>query len=562
MKVKYLELNIEKETESDILFLKNNDVWLILSQEKRSRYFGGFILKDGQAFRFLDNIEFGEKIKNIIILNPNEIIIEFWHNHCYLKLEEKSIHLIFSYWTNVKLNLDSKYIFNNNAFARNIIVETPKVNHIFVKQYFNDQLINQLLIETDSNVQIKKQWVKQDMNFDKKRNSYPYEWWTYECFEGKIRELKINLLPNDSQDFNPNEKTDHQNSIFILNHNPSHQNQSPLNNFLVKRIMLFETNQYFAAGFPWFYEHWYRDELLSLYLLKENIDKNIYKQKLNFYLNNLETIWDKNKPVNSQYQQWQWDGADTLLLFIATAEQKLLENNAERIIACFKLWQKKFMKNNVIHLPSYSTWMDTLNRQEAIEIESLYVNALNKLISLKNIDELVKIRLKAELEVRENELKKKIINRDNDPNIIFAFLFTKYILPQETWTQVFDKLLKNNYLLWGGLATLNTDNPHFQNEDDGEKNSAYHRGNSWYFLNNLLGISLCEINIIKYKEIIEKIYLSSLDDLLKDGALGFSSEISSAKERRSEGTIAQLWSMASFNSFSLKFEYPFQNEKQ
>jgi glycogen debranching enzyme len=88
-------------------------------------------------------------------------------------------------------------------------------------------------------------------------------------------------------------------------------------------------------------------------------------------------------------------------------------------------------------------------------------------------------------------------------------------------------------------------NPKFLDEDDGEKAKAYHQGDSWYFLNNLLAYSLAKIDFKKFKNFIQKIIESSLTDLLFDGALGWSSEISSAKERKSEGSLVQTWSMAS-----------------
>jgi uncharacterized membrane protein YjfL (UPF0719 family) len=65
----------------------------------------------------------------------------------------------------------------------------------------------------------------------------------------------------------------------------------------------------------------------------------------------------------------------------------------------------------------------------------------------------------------------------------------------------------------------------------------------------------------KYKKIINKVIYASLTDLLKDGILGYSSELSSAKERKSEGSLIQTWSMASlvflltsFKNFDIFFK--------
>ncbi len=53
---------------------------------------------------------------------------------------------------------------------------------------------------------------------------------------------------------------------------------------------------------------------------------------------------------------------------------------------------------------------------------------------------------------------------------------------------------------------------------------------------------------------MNQIIISSLEDILTDGILGFASEISDAQERKSKGALAQLWSISSFLSLLTFFK--------
>jgi hypothetical protein len=298
-------------------------------------------------------------------------------------------------------------------------------------------------------------------------------------------------------------------------------------NFLLSRLNSLILDNYLPAGFSWFYENWYRDELLSMFLMQP-LWKNFSEQRIKFYLYNLENIWNKNKPDGSL-------AVDTFLLFLLNLPHDLFLTHFNLLENYLQKWQEEF---NLDNLPPYSTWMDTLERKNALEIDVFYLKALRRFARVnKNYVPLAN-RLK-------EKIVKKIKENPVDINLIFAFLFLEDIFTLNEWESFFEKLLKENYLLWGGLATLPLNNPKFLDEDDGEKAKAYHQGDSWYFLNNLLAYSLAKIDFQKFKNFIQKIIESSLTDLFFDGALGWSSEISSAKERKSEGSLVQTWSMVS-----------------
>jgi len=556
MKVKYYEVDLEGESKSDVIFLKNGNLWFFLSQKNKSRYFGGFIFYYNQALRFLDDIDFKDEIYEINILSPSEVIIYFKNNQAYLNLTRDSLEITFSSYQEIKLTFDIKAIFDNDPFKRKIKIEKISSVSFLIEEFFEGQGFIKLLIEADSPLNFQEVWKEKFFDFDFQRNSPPFNWYIFDSIYGKIREMRIRIVFPDmnkttriSADKNTQIDADNKISVNPRSDYPRKSAFILLINFLLSRLNSLILDNYLPAGFSWFYENWYRDELLNMFLLTRtyvdythlpagkagtNADSNLSlrestsEERIKFYLYNLENIWYKNKS----------DGflaADTYLLFLLNLPQDLFLVHFNLLENYLQKWQEKFDLDN---LPPYSTWMDTLERKNALEIDVLYLKALRRFAKI-NKDY---IPLANNLKER---IIKKIKENPIDVNLVFAFLFLEDIFTLDEWRNFFEKLLKENYLSWGGLATLPLNDPKFLDEDNGEKANAYHQGDSWYFLNNLLAYSLAKIDFKKFKNFIQKIIESSFFDLFFDGALGWSSEISSAKERRSEGSLVQTWSIAS-----------------
>jgi hypothetical protein len=515
-KVKFTEINLQGKALSDIIFLKNQNLWLFLSQNTKSRYFGLFLFYKNQVFRILDEINFLEEIKEIEILNPDEVILIFENNKAHLKLTSHFLKINFTDWANIALTFDIKEIFNNDPFKRKINFRKYSSFSYFIEEFWENKKIVELLITYNGKLLENNFWKEKLMDFDQKRNSPPFLWWVYDGLYGKVKELTIEII------YPKIEKQ----KVKIFK-----KEKNKFLNFLLKRIEYLFLDDYLPAGFPWFFENWYRDELLSLFLLKNFLENDFFEKRINFYLKNLNNLWNKNKNNDSI-------AADTLLLIFLNLPEKILKNNLDFLNEIFQKWQKDF-KNNLSPL---ATWMDTLERKNAIEIDALYLKALEKFSQFKN-----------EYSNLKEELKEKIKNKPEDINLVFVYLFTSELFSQQEWENLFDKLLNKNFLDWGGLSSLSRDDSKFLDEDDGETAKAYHSGDSWYFLNNLAAFCLKTINEEKFSPLIQKIIQASLEDLFFYGALGWSSEISSAKERKSQGSLVQLWSLSSlvflFSSF-------------
>jgi glycogen debranching enzyme len=132
------------------------------------------------------------------------------------------------------------------------------------------------------------------------------------------------------------------------------------------------------------------------------------------------------------------------------------------------------------------------------------------------------------------------------PNIFIAYYISPEILSKKEWESVFDLALKKLWLNWGGITTIEKENELFQPVHTGVDNKSYHRGDSWFFINHIAGISLLRLNEKKYSKKINKIINASIEEMFNSGAIGAISEISSAHSITSFGCHNQAWSNATF----------------
>ena len=509
MRVNYNELNLAYQAISDIVFLKDKNLWIIFSQENESYYFGAFYNFYSRPFKFIHKI-FLPKIKEINILNSKEAIFDSNNNSFYLKVFNDEIEIKCLNFDEIRIILDANFIFNENPFLRKIKIERINSNCLHVLFIFENKLILESVFESSSPLNFFENWERFDLNFDKKRNSKFQEFWYLNGIETKSNFLRIKIL---------NQQSPKENLFFNYTNNNYY-------NFLISRLNALIINNYLPAGFPWFYENWFRDELISFYLLKNFLNYN-FKPR---YFSNFKDWMFLNKPNG-------FEASDTFLWFLINLDKNDYEVYQKLIKEYLEKWENRYLKENLLNLPPKTTWMDTLERKEALEIYALYLKTLRNLAKLDNF-------YKEKANFYFNLLKNKV-NEIFDVNLIFVYLLIPDLFEKKEWLDLFDKLIKNFYLLWGGISSKKINEENFYQNHTGENPLSYHCGDSWYYLNNLLALCLFLLDRKKYNEIISKIILSSLEDLLKDGVLGYSSELSSAQIRKSEGSLIQTWSIAS-----------------
>ena len=515
-KVKYLELKEEKFFEfqpiNPIIGLIAYNHWFLKSFKEKSKYFGYWVeLKNG-IYKIISDILINEDIEEIEVINPAAVNLIVSNNKIKIYLDEESLNLeVISSPIFVTLLIDCRKLYSDINFG-NIYKVIPNTGYYFVNfvQDFEKYELN-FKIVYEGNLKFINEPIDIEYDYDLKRNSPFYKFTILKGFEGYITKLKIIY-------------EDKEKSKIITSNHPN-----AFKKFILDRILsLYHPQKGFKAGLLWFPERWFRDELLTLLFLNKELPEK--EDIMKFYLENLENIWNKNKLENSILS------ADTFLLIINNLDDILIEKNKNKLIKFLVEWEKLF---NIHNLPAKSTWMDTLNRTRAIEIDFLYYNTLRKLRLVERSAEF-KMILKSNIFLKiypENEL--------YSPNLFIGYFLAKDFFEEYEWLSFFDLIIRKFYLRWGGFSTKSIDDPEFYKFHTGEDPKSYHSGDSWFWINNLGAYILQNLSYRKYEQYINKIKEASFKNLFSMGVLGYMSELSSAEELRYEGSPIQLWSLSS-----------------
>ncbi|MBW2968299.1 hypothetical protein KY362_07480 [Candidatus Woesearchaeota archaeon] len=327
------------------------------------------------------------------------------------------------------------------------------------------------------------------------------------------------------------------------------------------------------AGLPWFYQFWTRDESISLGALIKTGRQEDAKKVVLRYLKGI----GKDGRIPNRVPSSELGSADGVG-WVFKRLSDLIED-AEDLGAIDKLFSKpemanikkmlkmsidriesNFMMSGLIRNEALETWMDTelLGDSRAgfrIEIQALHLNMLrlaHKLTGDKKYHEREKDMRR---EVHDNFWDRKVLADGlNDttirPNIFLAHYVYPGLMSRKEWEAAFDACLKALWLDWGdgkgALSSIDKSSDLMQWNYTGLNNMSYHRGDSWYWINNLAAICLLRNNAIKFESHIQKLISASAEEILWSGAAGHHAEVSSASHLSSQGCLAQAWSDAMF----------------
>lgn len=360
------------------------------------------------------------------------------------------------------------------------------------------------------------------------------------------------------------------------------------------------------AGLPWFFQFWSRDTLVSLKAMSK-IDNPLAEKILFGYLSGINN--DGRLPnLIGKHDSTELGGADAHgWLFLRCNEMAGKIENKKEIINSIKesirlIWQNKNSgsarvkeylkkanlavkkKENDHHGIMYEiessleksiagllkhrtknsfevngakeTWMDTEFENDGregarIEVQALRLNMYKLMFELTQNPKYRAMENILKNKVKENFWNGKILaDGINDftirPNIFIAAYAYPELLSNKEWETCFENILKSLWLEWGGLSTIGKNNPLFTDTSTGEDIKSYHRGDSWFWLNDLAALALNRINRNKFNKNIKKIIDASAEEILWKGCIGCHSELSSAKELQSRGCFSQAWSNAMF----------------
>jgi glycogen debranching enzyme len=141
------------------------------------------------------------------------------------------------------------------------------------------------------------------------------------------------------------------------------------------------------------------------------------------------------------------------------------------------------------------------------------------------------------------------------PNCFLAYLLQPELLKAQEWERAFGSALATLRTSWGGLASLDRNDPAFQAKSTGENNLSYHQGDSWFFVNNLAGVALSRLGMKVFKPVVEELLKSSTEEILWKHVAGQAGEIASAADGESWGCGTQAFSAGTYLFFTEELGY-------
>lgn len=329
------------------------------------------------------------------------------------------------------------------------------------------------------------------------------------------------------------------------------------------------------AGLPWFSDVWARDEIISLRALINLKEYEFVKERILDYLNQIgpetgELNILQNKTSNGSFDATFWLVKRIGDLIYALTEKRelheiFIEKELTEIYEKLSLAFNKIITNNwdfdneLIKTKYAQSWMDTIDVKYPLDMQVLLLEFtsvmgfLSQITSKKDTEKYLDLENGLRDKIRTTYLKENTLYNDIDCteethncNVFLAYYIYPDLFQSAEWEKILDNSLKVMKTSWGGISSISKKATSYQPNYTGENNLSYHRGDSWYFINNITAIVLHDLNEKKYRSTISQILISSTNDLLKLGTIGYSSEVSSSSKQKAQGSMAQTWSSATY----------------
>ncbi|MEE9525178.1 MAG: amylo-alpha-1,6-glucosidase [Candidatus Woesearchaeota archaeon] len=566
---------VAKNTKQDPNFLLTNKLggYCMLASHPHSRYQGIFLF-DKDMYKIIENI-------SLVNASPvQEIVNEFSSIKRKRKNIQESFFMPYGYDAlvyelnqpaEIELILDMRSSYSNPEFGREYKISRSNSKIMIDYKHGSTKLF--LAIKAD-NLDYEKieEWVKRDYGSDKARGTLS-EKHVFRALKLKAktvifsfsRSRKRAIEEVDDVYKNLTRLKEHQ-KIYVTKINTKLTRNPEIRiakkcciNSLNKLLVNLKNNRGLFAGLPWFFQFWSRDEIISLKALMLNHQhrevKEILLKNLNLIKNGrlLNINMPKAESTNADSIGWLFKRISDCLELFSSKDKEVIK---KKLTAAIKFINENYMADSLVYNESKSTWMDTVWDKDTragfrIEIQALFLNMLKLAYQLTKDEKYIDQERGLRILVKERFWNGKILadglkDFTIRPNIFIAAYIYPELLSKSEWTLCFKNILPKLWLKYGGLSTIDKSNPLFCNDYTGESNQSYHRGDSWFWINNLAALVLKRTNKLKFRSYIDKITQASVKEILTSGALGHHAEISSASRLESQGCFAQAWSNAMF----------------
>jgi hypothetical protein len=563
---------IVKSDSTSFLLSRKAGGYISLGMPNRTRYQGlCHLLPYGDTWELVKSIEsisIDDSAEEIVLLADTVERVYKTALERFTVLEGAVSYDVTHYKGIVRLALDMRFIHDFETNNRNYTVqEVPGgqvVTYTCPRYSFSLAILG-------ARGSIKPQWREVNYDYDASRSS-PSKYWVYDCLEFSCDHslhLRFGVGWTVAAAISQAGLTNPQQHI--LTHP---DNDAALQAAIADLDGLLTTLPHLdlgiLAGYPWFYQVYTRDEAISVGAL---IRTGHVEQAKKILLRELQHLLPDGR-ISNRFPYSEVASADG----VGWAFLRLHElYKRDQLSHDEQVYVRTLLEKSLIGLQQHhtqevlitngwkETWMDTTGGYEdgrqgcRIEIQALTLNMYQFMAELCD-------KLKdgdAQYYQRKEELLRSAvaekffdantgiladgiadhIDRTIRPNIFIAYYAYSELLSKQQWRQAFTNALRKLWLPWGGLASIDKEHLLFTPHYTGENDKSYHRGDSWYFLNNIAAIGLFETGFVHEAE---KIYQASRTQLLTNGIPSHAAETSSANALEGVGCYSQAWSAATF----------------
>ncbi|MFA6437592.1 MAG: amylo-alpha-1,6-glucosidase [Candidatus Paceibacterota bacterium] len=599
--------NISKSVGDGTSLLTTNKpgdyLWINPDQLLTSRYQGWFVCLDGQMYKIIDeirlkNTEIVSKVENAWVDSEtgdyklNKLRIFKKKDKIAETLYLESNKHILSYELNgeanqIELILDIRKSYVLPQWNREY--QFFEKDQCLIISYSDKSEAHNIFLAIDldllNDYKIIGSWIEKENRFDRKRQSPPYQQYVYRALSINVKSNKIRLgagLSLEEAIMNVKSRPhQHIDASTDVNQNnkggipgTTEENGNAQNNFIkslascsLKSLVVSDTDSNvlgLRAGLPWFFQFWSRDEAIST----KTLLKTDYKAGIDIIKLLMNSQENDGRILNVRNKELSFSESADSVGWLTFCLNDFIIGNQKSIYTVFpnidfwinntisKILKYHTNKDGLVVNDGLETWMDTEYKNDdregaCIEVQVLMLQMYLLAHKITNQEKYLLLEKKLLQRVREkfwtgeylkDNTQKDIIR----PNIFLAYYVYPKILNTKQWIRCFNYYIERLWLNWGGLASIDKHHSLFNPNHTGEFTASYHRGDSWFWINNIAAICMQNLNQDVFSDKIKKIAKASIKDFLWHRALGHSSELSSASDFQPNGSVSQAWSVSTY----------------
>ena len=602
------DVNVANDVNNPCFILTNKiGGYISLSEKPISRYQGAFFCDGKEIFKAIDSISpMGcgsiKKTKNLFYCIEREWETDNLKETFFMPLFHNSVVYELSKEKEIEITLDVKKAYDSREFGRfyKVYEEEGKIIIEFTKKTDKKEdstegkteyVMYVVLNKDDSEFSATGRFLEENYPFDERRGSWPWKRQVYSALKIRSSRLAISFSRNKKEAVEENNK-------ILRNLNDLKEKQKIYVNGFQKKIRekekivaykaaclsldhlitTVDKRKGIYAGLWWFFQFWTRDEAVSLKALMDQGKYDVAKDILFRLLRSIgkdgrvKSFYPPEKGTLESADAVGWVMKRAYDLFEGLYKKKMIteylspediEFIKNKVEDCIYGLIDKHTNDDLAFNGKKETWMDTEYSNDfregyRIEIQALRLNIyrLMKLlckVTKDRVGENIAEKLEKDLAER---VRKEFWNGEylddgvNDstirPNIFIAYYVYPELLTNSQWIRCFKAAIPELWNKWGGLSSIEKKSRLYSDIYTGEDNRSYHRGDSWFWINNLAAICMSRLSKIRFSEYIDKILDASTKEILWSGAIGHHAEISSSAVMESQGCLMQAWSAAMY----------------